>query len=497
MQQVTILAVRNVTKTYPGVCALDNITLDFRKGEVHAIAGENGAGKSTLIKILTGAIQADRGEIEVEGVVYHNFTPHEAQFELGIAAIYQEFNLIPELSVAENIFLGKELQKGFFLDAKQMQLATAKILNQLGVAINPRTLVKNLSVAYQQIVEIAKAVSQHVKILIMDEPSAPLSTNEVEHMFQLVKMLQAQGVTIIYISHRLPEVFELSDRVSVLRDGKLIATLDTQRTDRKELITLMVGRELGETYPERIFTAAEVLLEVKHLSTPHMLKDISFTLHKGEILGLGGLVGAGRTELARAIFGADAIESGEIFIEGQKIVNRDPSQAVKNRIGLIPEDRKQLGILADMSIKQNISFSSLPALTSAAGLISSKAEQELAMSFKTSLRIATPDLDRAVKYLSGGNQQKVVLAKWLATKCQVILFDEPTRGIDVGAKQEIYELIMQLATEGKGIILISSEMPELLGMSDRILVMREGELVGALAKGEATQHAILDMASAA
>jgi ribose transport system ATP-binding protein len=496
MQQATILRVRNITKTYPGVCALDNITLDFRKGEVHAIAGENGAGKSTLIKILTGAIHADRGDIEFEGIVHHSFTLHEAQFELGIAAIYQEFNLIPELSVAENIFFGKELQNGLFLDAKQMQLATEKILNQLDVAINPRALVKNLSVAYRQIVEIAKAVSQNVKILIMDEPSAPLSTNEVEHMFQLVKTLQAQGVTIIYISHRLPEVFELSDRVSVLRDGKLITTLDTKRTDRKELITLMVGRELGETYPQRTFTSADVLLEVKHLSTPQLLKDISFTLHKGEILGFGGLVGAGRTELARAIFGADAIESGEIFMEGQKVVNRTPSQAVKHRIGLIPEDRKQLGILADMSIKQNISFSSLPALTSSFGLISSKAEHELARSFKAKLRIATPDLDREVKYLSGGNQQKVVLAKWLATDCQVILFDEPTRGIDVGAKQEIYELIVQLAAEGKGIILISSEMSELLGMSDRILVMREGELVGALSKGEATQHAILDLASA-
>ncbi|MDY0092066.1 MAG: sugar ABC transporter ATP-binding protein [Candidatus Vecturithrix sp.] len=495
MEQSTILAVRNITKTYPGVKALDNVTLDFKKGEIHAIAGENGAGKSTLIKILTGAIQANSGEIELEGVIHTGFTPHQAQFDLGIAAIYQEFNLVPELSVAENIFFGKEVQKGVFLDTKRMQLETERILEKLGISINPRTSVKNLSVAYRQIVEIAKAVSQNVKILIMDEPSAPLTANEITYMFQLVRTLKAQGVTIIYISHRLTEVFELADRVTVLRDGTLIATLETKATDRKELITLMVGRELGETYPEKRFKSDDVLLEVNHLNTPTGLKDISFRLHKGEILGFGGLVGAGRTELARAIFGADQIKNGEMLIERKKVLNRTPSQAVEHGIGLIPEDRKQHGILAEMSVKDNISFSSLKRLTSY-GLISGKAQQQLAMSFKEKMRIATPDLERKVKNLSGGNQQKVVLAKWLATQCDVIIFDEPTRGIDVGAKQEIYELISQLAEEGKGIIFISSEMPELLGMSDRILVMREGEIVGELHKGEATQRAILELASA-
>ena len=494
MGQSTILAVRNITKTYPGVRALDDITLEFAQGEIHAIAGENGAGKSTLIKILTGAIRADRGEIEVEGIVHTGFSPHEAQFNLGIAAIYQEFNLVPELSVAENVFFGKELQKGLFLDTKQMHLETQAVLEKLGVAIAPGTLIKNLSVSYQQIVEIAKAVSQNVKILIMDEPSAPLTTNEVDYMFQLVRTLKAQGVTIIYISHRLSEVFELADRVTVLRDGKFIETLGTAATDRKELIALMVGRELGESYPERVSGSDEVLLEVNHLSTTACLKDVSFRLHKGEILGFGGLVGAGRTELARAIFGADQIENGEILIDRNAVINNTPSRAVEHGIALIPEDRKQHGILADMSIKNNISFSSLKHLLSF-GLISGKAEQQLAASFKDKMRIATPDLERKVKNLSGGNQQKVVLSKWLATRCNVILFDEPTRGIDVGAKQEIYELIAQLAEEGKGIIFISSEMPELLGMSDRILVMREGEIVGEFQKGDATQRAILELAS--
>ena len=494
MEQSTILAVRNITKSYPGVKALNNVTLDFRKGEIHAIAGENGAGKSTLIKILTGAIQANHGEIVLEGAIHTGFTPHEAQFELGIAAIYQEFNLVPELSVAENVFFGKELQKGVFLDTKQMQRDTQAVMEKLGITIHPGTLVKDLSVAYRQIVEIAKAVSQNVKILIMDEPSAPLTTNEVDYMFQLVRTLKAQGVTIIYISHRLTEVFELSDRVSVLRDGNLIATLETHATDRKELIAFMVGRELGESYPEKRFSSDEVLLEVNHLHTPACLKDVSFRLYKGEILGFGGLIGAGRTELARAIFGADRIESGEMLIDRRKVVNQNPSQAVEHGIALIPEDRKQHGILAEMSVKDNISFSSLQRLTSF-GLISGKAQQQLALSFKDKMSIATPDLEQTVKNLSGGNQQKVVLAKWLATQCDVLIFDEPTRGIDVGAKQEIYELIAQLAEEGKGIIFISSEMPELLGMSDRILVMREGEIVGEFPKGKATQRAILELAS--
>ncbi len=495
MKKEIILSVKNITKSYPGVIALDNVTLDIVKGEIHAIAGENGAGKSTLIKIITGAIQADRGEIELDGVKHKGFSPHEAQAELGISAIYQEFTLIPELSVAENVFFGKELEKGIFINKKQMHRETENILSKLGVKINPGVLVKNLSVAYQQIVEIAKSLSQEVKILIMDEPSAPLTTNEVDHLFHLVRTLKNQGVTIIYISHRLPEIFELSDRVTIMRDGKLIITMDTEKTDRKELINYMVGRELGESYPEKTYVSNEPLLEVRSLSTKKLLKNINFKLHKSQILGFGGLVGAGRTELARALFGADPIICGEIFVKGKKVLIKSPSGALEHSIALIPEDRKQHGILAEISVKKNITFSTLKRLTKF-GLISDKKEKSIAASFKKRLRIATPDLEQKVKNLSGGNQQKVVLAKWLATQCEIIIFDEPTRGIDVGAKQEIYELIKKLAKEGKGIIFISSEMPELLGMSDQIIVMREGEIMGSFEKGTATQHAILDMASA-
>ena len=489
-----ILSVRNLTKTYPGVRALDAVSIDFERGEVHAIVGENGAGKSTLIKILTGAIQPDSGEIDLEGVVHSSFRPHEAIFDLGISAIYQEFNLIPYLSVAENVFFGKEITRGILINMNKMCSETEKILDRLGMKINPRMLIKDLGVAYQQIVEISKAISRNVKILIMDEPSAPLTTNEVDRMYDLVRTLKQQGVTIIYISHRLGEAFQLADRVTVLRDGKYIKTLITKETNRQELIRLMVGRTLGETYPEKKYKSEEVLLEVKNLCTEGLLKNISFVLRRGEILGLGGLVGAGRTELARVIFGADPIKAGEIYVEGKRVKIRSTSSAITKGIGLIPEDRKRHGILSEMTVKENISYSALRNLNRV-GIIMGKAEERIAQEFKKKLDIKTPDLGRKVKNLSGGNQQKVVLSKWLATKCKVLLFDEPTRGIDVGAKQEIYELIKQLAEEGTGIVFISSELPELLEMCDRILVMRKGEISGSFKKGEATQDAILDLAS--
>lgn len=494
MENNVILSVRNLTKTYPGVTALDNVSIDFRRGEVHALVGENGAGKSTLIKVLTGAIQADSGEIDLEGTVHSGFSPHEALFDLGMTAIYQEFNLVSDLTVAENVFFGKELTRGPFINMKKMSSETEKILDRLGMKINPRTLVKHLSVAYQQIVEIAKAVSQNIKILIMDEPSAPLAKNEVEHMFELVRALKKEGVTVIYISHRLAEAFELSDRITVLRDGKHIRTMDTNQTNRQELISLMVGREIGETYPEKKYDSDEVILEVRDLSTENLLKNVSFELHKGEILGFGGLVGAGRTELARAVFGADPTTSGTIFLEGKKVHVRNTSHAIGVGIGLIPEDRKQHGILAEMTVKQNISFSAYRNINTF-GLIRGREEERIASDFKLKLNIKTPDLNRKVKNLSGGNQQKVVLSKWLATQCKILIFDEPTRGIDVGAKQEIYGLIKDLAEEGKGIVLISSELPELLGMCDRVIVMHEGEVTGAFMKGEATQDKILDYAS--
>lgn len=490
----TILSVRNLVKRYPGVTALDQVSLDFSAGEVHAICGENGAGKSTFIKVITGAIKADEGIIEIEGIPRKGYSPHEATFRFGISAIYQEFNLVPFLSIAENIFLGHEPTRNGFLDVRRMNTDSSELLNSLGIDMNPRKTVKSLTVAYQQIVEIAKAVSHHTKILIMDEPSAPLTTDEVEKLFGLVRNLKARGVMVIYISHRLTEVFNLSDRVSVFRDGRHITTMNTTTTDKKELISLMVGRELLEIYPKKAEARAEVLLEVRDLSTPSLLRNITFSLREGEILGFGGLVGAGRTELARAIFGSDPISAGSLRIRGKEVKIDHPNRAVKLKIGLIPEDRKQHGIISELSVMENIAYSSFEKV-SRFGVIVKRLLQSSGEKYKALLRIATPDLGNKVKELSGGNQQKVVLARWLATDCDLLIFDEPTRGIDVGAKQEIYELIAGLATQGKGILLISSEMPELLGMSDRIIVMYEGRITGELSRHEATQSRVLHLAS--
>ena len=490
----TILSVRNIVKRYPGVTALDQVSLDFFSGEIHAICGENGAGKSTFIKVLTGAIKADEGTIEIEGIPRKGYVPHEATFKFGISAIYQEFNLVPHLTIAENIFLGNEPTSNGFLDIRGMNRTAADLLASLGVDMNPRETVKSLTVAFQQIVEIAKAVSHNTKILIMDEPSAPLTTNEIEKMFTLVRNLKARGVSVIYISHRLSEIFELSDRVSVFRDGRHVGTMNTRETDKNELISLMVGRELSGSYPTKPEASSDVLLEVTGLCTQRLLKDINFTLRTGEILGFGGLVGAGRTELARAIYGADPISAGRISIRGKEVRIDHPNAAVRLRIGLIPEDRKQQGIIAELSVMENIVYSSFKRV-SRLGLILKSLATVSAEHYRALLRIATPNLDKKVKELSGGNQQKVVLARWLATDCDLLIFDEPTRGIDVGAKQEIYELISQLAARGKGIIFISSEMPELLGMADRIIVMYEGRISGELSRTEATQNRVLSLAS--
>ena len=443
---------------------------------------------------MTGAIKPDEGIIEIEGIPHSFFSPHEAMFRFGIAAIYQEFNLIPYLSVRENIFMGNEMLSHGFLDTKAMNQKSSEILASLGIDIDPRTLVESLGIAYKQIIEIAKAISHNVKILIMDEPTAPLTTNEVEKLYDLTSILKNQGVSIVYVSHRLNEIFDLSDRVSVFRDGKYITTLETKKTNKQELISLMVGRELSETFSERRAITSEPLLEITQLSTSSLLKSISFTLHNGEVLGLGGLVGAGRTELIRAIFAADPISSGNIKIDGKCVTIKHPRKAIKLGLGLIPEDRKHHGIIAELSVKENILYSSFHQV-SLYGLIVAKQLANVAAKFKNRLRIATPNLEKKVKELSGGNQQKVILARCLATNSKIILFDEPTRGIDVGAKQEIYELINELVEEGKGVLLISSDMPELLGMSDRIIVMHEGYITGTLTKEQASQEIILKLAS--
>lgn len=495
MESESALVVRGIVKRYPGVTALDNVNLEVRENEVHAICGENGAGKSTLIKVLTGAIQPDEGTLEIGGVMAKGFSPQEAMFGYGITAIYQEFNLVPYLTIAENIFLGNELRKkNGFLDTKRMNQEAMESLAALGVQLDPQKPVKTLSVAYQQIVEIAKAISHNVKILIMDEPSAPLTTTEVEKLFELVRNLKERGVTIIYISHRLSEIFALSDRVTVMRDGKLINTFETSETDKNELIQNMVGRELLETYPKRACSRGEPLLTVENLSSGDKVKGVSFTLHAGEVLGLGGLVGAGRTELVRAVFGADRKTGGVVRVDGNVAEIVRPSRAVKLGMGLIPEDRKLQGIISELSIKENISYSSFDNV-SKLRLIVPKLLTAIGEKYRKLLNIATPNVEKKIKELSGGNQQKVVLARWLATGCRIVLFDEPTRGIDVGAKQEIYQLINRLAEEGKGIVFISSEMPELLGMSDRIIVMHEGLVTGELSRDEASQEKILRLAS--
>lgn len=492
MNANVVLSLENITKKYPGVLALNNVSVEFFEGEVHALLGENGAGKSTLIKAVAGAITIDGGTIHLGGHSYHQMTPHLSR-SLGIEVIYQEFNLVPPMSVAENIFLGDRVNNKALVDYAAMNAKASEIFKQFDVALDPTSRVEDLSPAQQQIVEIAKAVSKRVKILIMDEPTAPLSVAEVEHMFAIIQQLKQKGVTIIYISHRLEEVFRISDRVSVMRDGRYVATRLTEETNRKELISLMVGRELKEVYPSRTVIPTETVLEVKNLSG-NGDRDISFSVKKGEILGISGLVGAGRTELAMLLYGAAQIESGEIWVNGKQTHIRSPQDAIRHRIGLLTEDRKGKGLFLEMGVRWNISFPIIRRL-SKRGVVDNKTENEIAEKFTRRMNIKTPSLEQRVINLSGGNQQKVVLAKSLAAESDILIFDEPTRGIDVGAKQEIYQLMRELADHGIAILMISSEMEELLGMSDRIIVLCEGKLAGEVQKEQFSQDYILDLAS--
>jgi ribose transport system ATP-binding protein len=487
------LKLENITKSYPGVVALNHVTLELVEGEIHALVGENGAGKSTLIKTCAGAEIPDSGKIIVEGNEFSAMTPKFAE-NCGIEVIYQEFNLVEELSVAENIFLGSEIKKGFIIDKKAMVESSRKLLQELNISIDPNALIKDLTVGYQQMVEIAKAFSKNAKILIMDEPSAPLTNAEVERMFELVDKLKAKGVSIIYISHRLEEIFRLSDRITVLRDGKEIKTMDTSSTNIDELVKLMVGRELEETFPSRKNTIREeTLLEANNLCG-NGLRDVSFVLKRGEILGFAGLIGAGRTELAELIFGAKKKTSGQIFFKGKEISPQSPKDAINYGIALVPEDRKRQGAVLPMAIRENISMASLEKL-SRFFMIHKDEEKLIANTFKDSLQIKTPSMEQAVNNLSGGNQQKVVLAKWLATNPDLIILDEPTRGIDVGAKHEIYKIMNDLVESGKTIIMISSEMPELMGMTDRIIVLAEGKMTGEVMRNEFDQELIMSYAS--
>lgn len=492
MEEQNILELKHISKQYTGVKALDDVSISFRRGEVHALMGENGAGKSTLIKTLSGAIRPDEGEIVFEGVSHAHMDPHQSM-ELGIHVIYQEFNMMPELSVAENIFMGQRIGSGKLFNKAITEERAQKILDSMHAKINAKETVKNLSVANMQLVEIAKALTRDVKVLVMDEPTAPLTDAEVETLFEIVDMLKKKGVTIIYISHRIAEVFQISDRVSVLRDGKFIKTVPTSQVDRDELIRLMVGREVSDTYPKRDFTPGDVVLELQDVSG-NGVEHISFAVRSGEILGLSGLVGAGRTETMRMVFGADPMDSGIILLNGQSIHPTHPSDAVKLGIGLIPEDRKQQGLLLNLPIFTNISMATMGDISHFT-VLNSRKEKEKVNHLVDTVTVKTPSIAQLVRNLSGGNQQKVVLAKWLAANCKVLIFDEPTRGIDVGARHEIYKLMNELCRQGIAIVMISSDMEEILGMSDRILVLCEGRQARILEREEFSQETILSLAS--
>lgn len=485
-----ILSLRNVTKRYPGVVALNNFSIDFLPGEVHALLGENGAGKSTLIKTISGAIAPEEGEIIWQGERFKKMTPSLSR-ERGIEVIYQEFNLVDTLSAAENICFGDKI--GRLVDYKAMEAKAREIFNQFKIDIDPAATVESLSTAHKQIVEIAKAISKNCRLLIMDEPSAPLTVNEVDVMFEIVRSLQKKGITIIYISHRMDEIFTIADRVTVMRDGQYIDTRNVADTNRDELIRLMVGRELSKTYPSPQNTFEEELLRVENLCG-NGDRDISLTLRKGEILGIAGLIGAGRTEFARVLYGADKCESGRIFLEGRELHIRNTSDAIREGIGLIPEDRKSQGCFLEKSIEWNIGSNTIKQMSTGM-IVDDRKLKNAAERFRDTLHIKTPSLAQLVQNLSGGNQQKVVIAKTLAGQSKVVIFDEPTRGIDVGAKQEIYELMCTLADQGIGIIMISSDMEELLGMSQRILVMAGGQITGELQKSEFSQETVLKYAS--
>ncbi len=489
----TILKLDNITKLYPGVTALDDVSLSFEQGEVHAIMGENGAGKSTLIKTIGGAIEPNEGTITIGDKTFDRLTPTLSS-ENGIGVIYQEFNLVPSLSVSENVCLGNKLGHRFFKDSKQMRAETKKVLDELGLNIDPNTMVSSLSTGQQQMVEIAKSMIKNCKVLIMDEPTASLSSAETENLLRMVGMLKEKGVTILYISHRLEEVFQISDRISIMRDGHYIKTVNTADTDRRELIKLMVGRDIGDEYPKRTTSPSdEVVLEVKDLCGQGD-ENVSFRLHKGEVLGVAGLVGAGRTEMAKMIYGYLKKDKGEIYIHGEKKDIRLPSEAIANGIGLIPEDRKREGAFLEYAIDWNIPIMMIKKASN--GLfVDRKKTAEIVDRYIKELSIATPTAQQLVRNLSGGNQQKVVVAKTLATEADILIMDEPTRGIDVGAKQEIYNLINELVAQGKSVLMISSEMEELMGMADRIMVFYEGEVTGFVDRAHFEQNHIMALAS--
>ena len=490
-----ILTMKGIDKSFPGVHALDHVDLEVCRGEVHALMGENGAGKSTLMKVLTGIYSKDEGSITYEGREVEFTNPREAQ-DAGIVIVHQELNMLGHLTVAQNIFIGREFMKGALIDDKKMNEEAKKLFDQLGIDIDPRETMSRLTVGRQQMCEIAKAISHDAKVIIFDEPSAALTEAEIEELFKIIRELREKQLGIVYISHRMDEIKVITYRVTVMRDGGYVGTLITKDSTKDDIINMMVGRVIYEDPKSQSNVPADapVVLKVEHLNAGRMVRDVSFELRKGEILGFSGLMGAGRTETARALFGADPKEGGDIYVNGQKVEIKTPQDAVKCGIGYLSEDRKRYGIVVQKTVAENSTMATLENYMS--GLfINKKQEKETAQQYVDLLKTKTPGVDQLVVNLSGGNQQKVVIAKWLVRNCDILIFDEPTRGIDVGAKSEIYHLMNELVAQGKSIIMISSEMTEILRMSDRIVVMCEGRKTGELDIAEATQERIMHAAT--
>ncbi|MBC7811516.1 MAG: sugar ABC transporter ATP-binding protein [Burkholderiales bacterium] len=490
-----------ISKQFPGVKALDNVSLEITPGEIHGLLGENGAGKSTLIKIMSGAYQPDSGTMELDGKRLHLANPHQAQ-ALGIVTIYQEFNLVPSLTIAENVFIGREPGKSGFVDWGALKRETLVLTERLGIHLNPMSLVRNLSVAEQQMVEIARALSMRSRIIIMDEPTSALSDNEVQQLFKIVRDLRAQGLSIIFVTHRLEEVHEICDRITVLRDGKNVGSANVADITTADIIRMMVGRSMDELFQRTgVHEYGDTALEVRGLSRKGTARDpyatvlngISFALRRGEILGIAGLVGAGRTELARAVFGADPFDSGEILIDGKPVRIKSPQDAIRYGIGLVPEDRKQQALFLALAVRENLSIASLGSLTRWGAFMREKAEMALMERYRDALNIRMASPEQKILNLSGGNQQKVVIARWLALQPKVLIVDEPTRGIDIAAKAEVHQLLDEMARGGIAVIMISSELPEILGMSDRIITVREGRLTGEILRADATEEKLMHL----
>ncbi|WP_343246507.1 sugar ABC transporter ATP-binding protein [Diplocloster hominis] len=489
-----IVEINHVSKTFPGVKALDDVSFHLRAGEVMALLGENGAGKSTLMKVLSGVYTRDSGEVKIFGKPQGDLTPKLAQ-ELGVAIIHQELNMCAHLSVAENIFLGREEIHTGVLANRQMCKKAREVLDRLNIDIDPNMIVGDLQVSKQQMVEIAKALATNAKILIMDEPTSALTSKEIDDLFVIIHKLKEEGCGIVYISHRLEELQHIVDRVTIMRDGKYITEMNYKDTQLEDIISLMVGREIKEKFPRVQCKRGKKIFEVRGLNAGKMVRDVDIELYEGEIVGVAGLMGAGRTETTRAIFGVDQKESGEIILDGSKVDIHSPMDAIKAGIVLAPEDRKKDGLCTKLSIRENIALPNLDILCNKAGVVNRKKERTMTEKAVVDLKIKLPNAEVNAATLSGGNQQKVVVAKWLARNSRVVIFDEPTRGIDVAAKVEIYNLMNQLKQQGIGVLFVSSEMPEVMGISDRIIVMCDGRVTGELKREEATQDLILKFAT--